>query len=38
VNDLGHNFILNPAHPGFPRTRFEKSAPFTVDSRFIALP
>jgi len=38
VNGLEHNFVLNPAHPSFPKIKFEKSHPFTLDSRFITLP
>ena len=38
VNGLEHNFVFNPAHPSFPEIKFEKSRPFSLDSRFITLP
>jgi RES domain-containing protein len=38
VNGFEHNFVLNPAHPSFPKIRFEKSQPFALDPRYIVLP
>lgn len=38
VHKLERNFVLNPAHPDFPRVKHHRLQPFAVDSRFIHFP